>query len=104
FRQGVPIGFPICNTRVYVLDKHLKPVPLGVIGELYAAGAGLARGYLNNPALTADRFVPDPYANQPGTRMYRTGDLVRWNPARALQFFGRADPPIRLGGFRVELG
>src|SRR5581483_8100878 len=75
--QTIPIGFPIANTQAYVMDRHMQPVPIGVPGELYVAGAGLARGYLNQPALTAEKFVPHPYSEQPGERLYRTGDLVR---------------------------
>jgi acyl-coenzyme A synthetase/AMP-(fatty) acid ligase/acyl carrier protein len=98
----VPIGRPITGTTVAVLDAAMQPVPTGCWGELYAAGEGLARGYVNSAAATADRFVPDAFTGQPGARMYRTGDLVRWSPDGTLEFAGRMDNQLKIQGFRVE--
>lgn len=103
-RELVPIGLPIANTHIFILDKHMEPAAIGVAGELYIAGRGLARGYLNRPSLTAERFLPNPFSQQPGERIFRTGDLARYSPDGAIEFLGRLDYQVKLRGQRIELG
>ncbi len=101
---SIPIGKPIANTQLYVLDQYLQPVTTNVTGELYIGGLGLARGYLNQPELTALKFIPNPFSKQQGDRLYKTGDLVRFLPSGDIEYIGRIDNQIKIRGFRVELG
>jgi amino acid adenylation domain-containing protein len=102
--REVPIGRPIPNAQVYILDHHLNVIPIGVPGELHIGGAGLARGYLNRPELTEEKFIPNPYSTEPGARLYKTGDLVRYLPTGEIEFLGRIDQQVKIRGFRIELG
>jgi non-ribosomal peptide synthetase component F len=100
----IPIGRPLANRCTYVLDGDGQPLPIGVAGELFVGGISVARGYLNRTELTAERFLPDPFATVPNARMYRTGDLARWLPDGNLEYIGRADFQVKIRGFRIELG
>src|SRR5262249_37885406 len=102
--ETVPIGSPLQNVRIYILDEHMHPVPIGVPGELYVGGVQVAIGYLNRPDLTTERFIPDPFSCEAGTRLYRTGDLCRWHRDGYIEFLGRLDHQVKLRGYRIELG
>jgi amino acid adenylation domain-containing protein len=102
--QTVPIGYPIANTQMFVLDEGMEPLPAGVPGELYISGAGLARGYCGRPALTAEKFVPNPFASKAGQHMYKTGDLARYRKDGAIEYLGRLDHQVKIRGVRIELG
>ena len=99
-----PLGWPISNMQIYLLDERLQPVPIGITGEIHIGGVGLARGYLNHPRLTAERFIPDPFSRKPGARLYKTGDLARFHADGEIEFVGRVDQQVKLRGFRIELG
>jgi len=101
---AIPIGRPIANTQIYLLDRNLRPVPIGVPGEMYISGDGLARGYLNRPELTAEKFIPNPFSSQPGVLCYKTGDLARYLPNGEIEYLGRIDHQVKVRGFRIELG
>jgi non-ribosomal peptide synthase protein (TIGR01720 family) len=100
----IPIGRPLSNTQIYLLDNQMHPVPVGVPGELYIGGDGLARGYLNRPELNAERFIVNPFSNEPGAHLYKTGDLARYQPDGNIEFLGRLDDQVKIRGFRIELG
>ncbi len=100
----VPIGRPIANIQIYLLDRYLNPVPIGITGELHIGGVGLAKGYLNNPELTTEKFIPHPFNNKPGARLYKTGDKARYLPDGNIEFLGRIDYQVKIRGFRIELG
>lgn len=100
----VPIGQPIGNMKVYLLDTYLEPAPIGIPGEIHISGLGLARGYFNRPELAAEKFIPNPFSREPGARLYRTGDIARYGPSGNIEFLGRVDDQVKIHGFRIELG
>src|SRR3989442_6792813 len=100
----VPIGRPIWNTQIYILDKYLQPVPIGIPGELHIGGVGLARGYLKRPQMTAEKFISDPFSGRAGARLYKTGDLARFLPDGNIEYLERMDHQVKIRGFRIELG
>jgi amino acid adenylation domain-containing protein len=102
--ENIPIGRPLANTQVYLLDRHLNPVPVGIAGELHIGGVGVALGYLNRPEMTAEKFISDPFSLDPGARLYKTGDLARYLPSGEIEFLGRRDDQVKIRGFRIELG
>jgi len=99
----LPIGRPIANTKIYILNRFLQPQPVGIFGDLYVSGSGLARGYLNRPEITAEKFIADPFSSEPGSRMYKTGDLAKYLPSGDIEFAGRTDDQVKIRGYRVEL-
>jgi microcystin synthetase protein McyB len=103
-RRIIPIGYPVANTQIYILDAHLQPVPIGVAGELCVGGNQIARGYLNRPDLTVEKFIDDPFSKTAGARLYRTGDLARYLPGGEIEYLGRTDHQVKIRGFRIELG
>jgi acyl-CoA synthetase (AMP-forming)/AMP-acid ligase II/acyl carrier protein len=103
-QSEVPIGRPLGNDLIYILDGSLNPLPIGVPGELHVGGSGLARGYINRPELTSERFIPDPFSDAPEARLYKTGDIARWRSDGNIEFLGRVDDQVKIRGFRVELG
>ncbi|HET8843481.1 MAG TPA: amino acid adenylation domain-containing protein, partial [Ktedonobacteraceae bacterium] len=103
-RLFTPIGHPVANTQLYVLNSSLEPLPAGLVGELYVGGVGVGRGYLGDPMRTAEAFLPDPFSSEAGARLYKTGDLARWLPDGTLEYFGRSDSQVKVRGYRIELG
>jgi amino acid adenylation domain-containing protein len=103
-RKPITIGHPVANTQLYILDRHLQPLPIGVPGELHIGGEGIARGYLNRPELNAEKFIANPFSTEPGQRLYKTGDLARWLPSGEVECLGRIDYQVKVRGFRIELG